>query len=1237
MSDFRFANVDWIHALWGVLVIAVLLALWDVRGRSALDRLLSRRMQQRLVHRGSTTRRMTSLALTLTALGLLVLAMMRPQWGTTVQQSVRVDSQIMICLDVSNSMLAEDVAPNRLERAKVELESLLPLLSDGQQVGLIAFAGRAAVLCPMTTDFGFLRLILSEAEPNSVGLGGTRIGEALRKAVDGFGATGDIHRLILLVTDGEDHDSYPLEVAREAAEKGITIVAVGFGDEAGSRIEITDPRTGVRSFLKDSQGDPVVTRLDGELLRELVMATGGAYIPAGTGALDLESIYRNHIATLLTGNVESQDRVIRNEAYQWPVLAAIVALFLGLIGYATAPPASAISRPRSRLAISTPTSQAAARLLACFLTAASVTTRAEAALFAPDTAVAASDAESAEQSTQPSGGSPAAPPTTESADADQSLERLPPREIYNRALAFIASDRDRAEQLLERARREAGSDGELRYRTLFNLAWVEVHRADAALAAEPRQALPHLQEAINRFREAIRVRPDSREARQNLEIVSRRLLELTDALNQRDADDLAARLDQLISQLRGHQAELHQFAQQTSRVPDPLSTAGDDAVRAAARQVGATQRQIIADGQRFYDDANRQLAALRQTPSEELTPEKRVQQVQLEKLVSLVERGLQRLHQSHSVTRRSQGDRAVRRWATGLSDFKRARDQLRNPVEVIAQIMADATEVAQFTRLLATASTQLQSEQPVSTTPSWLTGEYLQDQQTSITERTRELELVFQSLTNTETEEEPVPVEDVATRQLLENMRQALPSLSLATTSFQDAVEELAGDVLAAASDRQADGIAALAAAWEWFFDIRRLLEVVYAQQRMAEQVLAQVPTKPQPLSEALREVQEKSLARCERLNQLLAQELTQLSMTSAATPDDPAAAAASPDDGQAARRDQLELAQLLLGEVTRLLTQSRDQLAALASDETLQGAADEPLEPVAEPGDAEGPETDAAQSQADAAVRESADAVESQEVAADDGNPPTHAPDPRWNAAREQVGAGLERIEALRRLFFTLVEHLRDTAQRQADLNDDTASLRTGDSESPMQQKVGPLAVRQTQLADVAEQLAEALRSQGEQVESDPSASAAQNPSSSAQEVDAAESVRRLSEAAEHVRVAGVAMRAAAESLPVDDTDSEPDENGFDAAASRQSEALDSLLEALRLLDNPPPPSEDADQNGDGEQQQDQDAQQDSAQDQQSLSASQLLQLIRDREAERRKDRKKQAEAARSPVEKDW
>ncbi|MCU0962298.1 MAG: VWA domain-containing protein, partial [Pirellulaceae bacterium] len=329
MSQFRFAQSEWVHLLWGALALAGFLAWLEFRGRAVLDRFVSRAMQARLVVRHSLLRRLSAVMCVMLAWILLVCALMRPQWGLTVQQSVRVDAQIMVCLDVSKSMLAEDVAPSRLERAKIELDALLGLLGEGEQVGLIAFAGKATVLCPLTTDFGFLRLVLADTEPSSVGLGGTQIGAAIRQALDGFRDAGDVNRLLLLLTDGEDHESYPVEAAQAAQEKGVKIVCIGFGDEAGSKIEVTDPRTGARSFVKDRHGQDVTSRLDGATLREIATITEGAYVPAGTGALDLESIYRAHIATLLRGRSDSQQQVVRQEAYQWAVLAALIALLLG--------------------------------------------------------------------------------------------------------------------------------------------------------------------------------------------------------------------------------------------------------------------------------------------------------------------------------------------------------------------------------------------------------------------------------------------------------------------------------------------------------------------------------------------------------------------------------------------------------------------------------------------------------------------------------------------------------------------------------------------------------------------------------------------------------------------------------------------------------------------------------------------------------------------------------------------
>ena len=195
MSEFRFAHPDWAHALWLAVALVVLLVWLDRRGGSALNRFLSRGMQLRLVRRPPTVRR----GLAIVCLGLAcicsIVALMRPQWGLTYQRTWRAGRQIMICVDVSKSMLAEDSTPNRLERAKAEVSDLLNFLQH-DQVGLIAFAGTATVLCPLTPDHGFFKLILDDAGPHSVGRGGTRLEEPIRKAIAGFRTADDVSRQI---------------------------------------------------------------------------------------------------------------------------------------------------------------------------------------------------------------------------------------------------------------------------------------------------------------------------------------------------------------------------------------------------------------------------------------------------------------------------------------------------------------------------------------------------------------------------------------------------------------------------------------------------------------------------------------------------------------------------------------------------------------------------------------------------------------------------------------------------------------------------------------------------------------------------------------------------------------------------------------------------------------------------------------------------------------------------------
>ncbi|RMF22796.1 MAG: VWA domain-containing protein, partial [Deltaproteobacteria bacterium] len=315
MNAAAIAEPRWAMLLWVVAAFFALALFLERRRTGAVSAFVSAALQERLVRRPSSRRRILALVFfTLSATSLTV-ALMRPQWGLRLISMPRAGAEIMICLDVSRSMLAEDVAPNRLERAKADLRDLLTYL-EGDQVGLIAFAGRATVLAPLTPDFGFLRLVLDQAGPHSVTRGGTRLEEPIRKAVEGFGEAGEVSRSIILVTDGEDHDSFPLEAAKEAAERGIKILAIGFGDEAGSEIVITDPDTGARRVLRDADGNVVKSRLDGEMLRQIALATDGAYVPAGTGVLDLKSIYERHIAPLTRSAGRRHTRSVKGEAFQ---------------------------------------------------------------------------------------------------------------------------------------------------------------------------------------------------------------------------------------------------------------------------------------------------------------------------------------------------------------------------------------------------------------------------------------------------------------------------------------------------------------------------------------------------------------------------------------------------------------------------------------------------------------------------------------------------------------------------------------------------------------------------------------------------------------------------------------------------------------------------------------------------------------------------------------------------------
>nr|HEX4318971.1 VWA domain-containing protein [Kofleriaceae bacterium] len=314
---------------WGALVfVAGLLAL-ELRARDRLGAFLSPAMQRRLTAQASRGRIVAKHVLILGALLFAVVAMMRPKarGKTETVSSSQTAADVMFVLDTSRSMLAEDTTPNRLARAKVEIAQLVSRL-DGQRVGLIAFAGRPAPVCPLTLDHAFFNAALSTVDTNTAHRGGTRVGEAIKGALRAF-PPGPGAKLIVLITDGDDQDPYTQDAAKAARDAGVKIVAVGLGSETGSTITLTDPQTGAKTTLM-YDGKPVISKLDAAALQKITQLTEGAYIPAGTNAVDLDSIMESHVRPIVRAAADAQVRVIPVEMFLWPLLASFVLLVVAL-------------------------------------------------------------------------------------------------------------------------------------------------------------------------------------------------------------------------------------------------------------------------------------------------------------------------------------------------------------------------------------------------------------------------------------------------------------------------------------------------------------------------------------------------------------------------------------------------------------------------------------------------------------------------------------------------------------------------------------------------------------------------------------------------------------------------------------------------------------------------------------------------------------------------------------------
>lgn len=320
-----FGNPIWIYLLPVLAGALVALFIWsELRTQRRLRAFAASKLAGSLIESYSPPRRRIKILLTLAAVTLICIALARPRYGVVLEESEARGIDLMIALDTSRSMLAEDISPNRLDRAKLAVLDLVDRMR-GDRVGLIAFAGSAFLQCPLTLDYDAFRATLDATDTDSIPTGGTNLAAAIEEASAALDDERNF-KLLVILTDGEDLEASGIAAARAAAENGLRIFTVGLGSTRGELIPIRDA-SGNRSYLRDAGGELVRSALDESTLREIAAVSDGFYAPIGTGG-GLQSLYDRLVAELPTEELGMRVQEIPLERYQWPLAAALLLLFL---------------------------------------------------------------------------------------------------------------------------------------------------------------------------------------------------------------------------------------------------------------------------------------------------------------------------------------------------------------------------------------------------------------------------------------------------------------------------------------------------------------------------------------------------------------------------------------------------------------------------------------------------------------------------------------------------------------------------------------------------------------------------------------------------------------------------------------------------------------------------------------------------------------------------------------------
>ncbi len=322
----RFASPE-SFALIAMIFVLGLFFLWSINRKK---KILARFGDMFLLMQNSPSisfaRQGGKAAIILIGLFFVVLTLSQLQCGTHMEMMKREGIDLIIAVDVSNSMLAEDMKPNRLTKAKQEIRGLIERLK-GDRIGLVAFAGEAFVQCPLTLDYSVVEMFLDVIDVSLIPSQGTAIGDAIKVATKAFEGQERKHKVLLLLTDGEDHNTDPIGASEEARKQGVKIFPIGIGSPVGEPIPVTDRKGARVGFKKDRNGEVVVSKLDEVTLQKIALNTGGKYYRASAGEMELDKVY-DEIDKMEKKELEGKLLMQYEDRFQYPLFLAIILVVL---------------------------------------------------------------------------------------------------------------------------------------------------------------------------------------------------------------------------------------------------------------------------------------------------------------------------------------------------------------------------------------------------------------------------------------------------------------------------------------------------------------------------------------------------------------------------------------------------------------------------------------------------------------------------------------------------------------------------------------------------------------------------------------------------------------------------------------------------------------------------------------------------------------------------------------------